>query len=131
MAPIANAQTQVPISENSNVRDPPPFRKRTTFYPPGVERSVISGSWSIDWMNDHNLAEAGVIICSKKKMKEKVEQGDGNGNVSGNFMNNKKAGALLRHNVPSLKKVARLPSKDRRGGFKIIKEASSEIEWEG
>ncbi|GAU38950.1 hypothetical protein TSUD_363890 [Trifolium subterraneum] len=68
------------------------FGKRSRSCPPGVKRSVVSGPWSVEWLYKHNHGDAGVIFS-----------------IGGSF----------RH--ISLKKVARLPYKDRREVLKILK----------
>ncbi|PNX61652.1 hypothetical protein L195_g060765, partial [Trifolium pratense] len=89
--------------------------------PPEVSRSVISGPWSLDWLHDHNFGEAGVIFTARKK----VKKGDGLGMrqqvVRQNVLSKRKAGGSLRHPFHSIKKVARLPSKDRSAALKALK----------
>ncbi|MCI25862.1 DUF4283 domain protein, partial [Trifolium medium] len=49
-------------------------RKRTKSCPPGVNRSVIFGPWSLEWLHDHNHGDARVIFSSKKKKVKAVER---------------------------------------------------------
>ncbi|MCI10610.1 endonuclease/exonuclease/phosphatase family protein, partial [Trifolium medium] len=44
--------------------------KRTNYCPPKVSRSVISGPWSLEWLNDHAHGEARVIFFIKKESEE-------------------------------------------------------------
>ncbi|MCI19132.1 DUF4283 domain protein, partial [Trifolium medium] len=47
---------------------PTPCRiKRTKSCPPGVNRSVISGPWSLEWLHDLNQGDAGVIFSASKR----------------------------------------------------------------
>ncbi|MCI08523.1 DUF4283 domain protein, partial [Trifolium medium] len=75
-------------------------RKRIMSCPPGANRSVIFGPWSLEWLHDHNHGDAGgkAVVHGHKK---------------------RKAGGMFRHS--SLKKVARLPCKDRREVLNILK----------
>lgn len=79
----SDVQDKVTASNNSNGGVSKTARKmRTTSCPPGVDRSITSGHWSIDWLSKHNHSE---VV--------------GQSNVSAKNQNKKKAGALLRHNV--------------------------------
>jgi hypothetical protein len=72
---------------------------RATSCPPTANRRVRPGSWSWEWLRDHNHEAAGVrpdTLC-------------------------RKAVGVLRHPVHSLKKIARLPSKDRGDVLKAIR----------
>jgi hypothetical protein len=71
---------------------------RATSCPPTANRRVRPGSWSWEWLRDHNHEAAGVrpdTLC-------------------------RKAVGVLRHPVHSLKKIARLPSKDRGEALKAL-----------
>jgi len=67
----------------------------------------------VEWL--HNVQKGDVDLISSKKKRMKKVSSDGGGNGGGNVNKGvrKKAGGLLRHLVLTLKKVARLPSKDR------------------
>ncbi|PNX75614.1 putative sulfate transporter, partial [Trifolium pratense] len=41
--------------------------KRMNSCPPEARRSVISGPWSLEWLNDQNHGDAGVIFSARKK----------------------------------------------------------------
>jgi len=44
--------------------------QRTNLCPPVVTRSVVSGPWSLEWLNDHNYSNVGLIFSTKKKYKQ-------------------------------------------------------------
>ncbi|GAU41193.1 hypothetical protein TSUD_26180 [Trifolium subterraneum] len=44
--------------------------KRTNSCPPGANRSIFSGPWSLEWLNDLNQRDAGVIFTASKKLKK-------------------------------------------------------------
>jgi hypothetical protein len=46
-------------------------RKRTMSCPP-ARRSILSGPWSLGWLRDHNLGDAGVIFSTRKHTKQGV-----------------------------------------------------------
>jgi hypothetical protein len=83
--------------------------------PPTANRHALPGPWSWEWLHDHNDGAAGVIFSASKKAKH---GGDQKGGYPG--MNHKKAGGVLRHRVHSLKKIARLPTKDRGEVLKVL-----------
>ncbi|PNX63627.1 putative sulfate transporter, partial [Trifolium pratense] len=87
--------------------------KRTNSCPPEVKRSVISGPWSLEWLNDQNHGEAGVIFSVCKKGKKGHHHGKSLNKFGHQEPRRRKEGGLLRHPLHSLKKVARMPSKDR------------------
>jgi hypothetical protein len=96
-------------------------RVRTSSCPPWTARSFVSGPWSLEWINDIHHGEAGVIASSRKKVK-KVLRPMGSVNQAVNIVKKrKKVDGVLRHSVHSLKKVARLPGKDRSSVLKILK----------
>jgi hypothetical protein len=47
---------------------PPIQSKRTASCPP-ASRSGLSGPWSLEWISDHNLGDAGVVFSAKKRPK--------------------------------------------------------------
>jgi len=94
---------------------------RTLSCPPGRGRMASSGPWSIEWMNDHFDEEAGIVFSSKKKKARsfKSKSVGGQGVVSVN--KKRKNGGIVQHSTFSLKKVARLPCKDRKEALKILR----------
>ncbi|PNX71916.1 hypothetical protein L195_g027802, partial [Trifolium pratense] len=105
------------------VRSPGRVRrvKRTNSCRPEAKRSVISGPWSLEWLNDQNHGDAGVIFSASKKGRK--------GNRPDQSLNSKgqhdplkrKACGILRHPLHSIKRVARMPTKDRREVLKALK----------
>ncbi|GAU51343.1 hypothetical protein TSUD_13210 [Trifolium subterraneum] len=90
--------------------------KRTMSCPPGANRSIISGLWSLDWLQDHNHGDVGVIFSTRQKPSKGRQQVGYHHKDVIVGQRKKRAGGLLRHSIYSLKKVARLPGKDRREG---------------
>jgi hypothetical protein len=86
-----------------------------------VVRSLRSGPWSVDWLQNVQHGDIGLISSNKKRL-NKVGKGNG-GNKFGSkkMASKKKAGGVLRHPVLTLKKVARLPSKDREEVMKVLR----------
>lgn len=96
-------------------------RVRMSSCPPRVARSLESGPWSLEWISDQHHGHAGVISSSRKKVK-KVVRPRGPVSQSGTIdKKRKKVDGVLHHFVHSLKKVARLPSKDRSSVLKILR----------
>jgi hypothetical protein len=89
--------------------------KRTNSCPPGRTRSVVSGSWSLAWLCDHNYRDAGVIFLSRKGLKNKVQLSQVQ------QVNKKETINVLRHLVLILKKVAGMPTKDIKVNLKEFK----------
>ncbi|KAK2444862.1 heterogeneous nuclear ribonucleoprotein A0 [Trifolium repens] len=77
---------------------------RATSCPPTANGRVHPGPWSWEWLRDHNHKNARV-----------ADKGEGHPDTLC-----RKAGGVLRHPVHSLKKLARLPSKDRGEALKAI-----------
>jgi hypothetical protein len=82
-----------------------------------------SGPWSIDWLQNIQQGDIG-LISSKNKRLKKVgkDNGASDGRVPKNVVK-KKASGVLRHPVLTLKKVARLPSKDREEVMKVLRDS--------
>ncbi|MCI06428.1 DUF4283 domain protein, partial [Trifolium medium] len=96
--------------------------KRSSSCPPGRERTAVSGPWSFERLNDQSHGEAGIIFSSeKKKLMKRSKSAGGHSNVSVKESKRKKVGGVLSHTMQNLKKVARLPGKDRREVLKILK----------
>jgi len=89
--------------------------KRTSSCPPGRTRSILSGPWSVEWLSDHHHGDASIISSLRKKsMKDSVSQ-------ERKHDTRKKNESVLRHPMVNIKKVARLPTKDRSGVLKELK----------
>jgi hypothetical protein len=94
-------------------------RQRTMSCPP-AGRSGLSGHWSLECLNEHDMGDAGVLFSSKGR----TEPGDG---VEGEHHkravrghSKTKAGGFLRHSLFSLKRIARLPLQDRRKVMQVL-----------
>ncbi|MCI23704.1 DUF4283 domain protein, partial [Trifolium medium] len=94
--------------------------KRTKSCPP-VERSKISGPWSLEWLHDLNQGDAGVIFSAQKKTCKGGRVGEKHKKTEYEVPRRKKAGGVFRHTLSSLKKVARLPSDERGEVVKVLK----------
>ncbi|GAU38041.1 hypothetical protein TSUD_274430 [Trifolium subterraneum] len=94
--------------------------KRTNSCPPDANRSVLSGSWSLEWLNDFNQRDAGVIFTASKRLKKGGHSGARQQKEGKQDIKRTKAGGLLRHSIHSLKKVTRLPSKDRNEVLQVL-----------
>ncbi|GAU42953.1 hypothetical protein TSUD_142900 [Trifolium subterraneum] len=80
----------------------------------GSERTVrAEGPWSWDWVHDRNQGNVGVIFSARKRSKKRDHTGVRLHKVGQQDPKRRKARGLLRHSLYSLKKVARLPNKDR------------------
>ncbi|CAJ2657871.1 unnamed protein product [Trifolium pratense] len=105
----------------------PSFRlllgKRTSSCPPEVRRSVISGPWSLEWLQDQNHGDAGVIFSVSKKSSKETLHGPSLKRKVNQDPRRQKAGGVLRHPIHSLKKVARMPTKDRGEVLKVLKKS--------
>ena len=79
-----------------------------------ILRSTMSWPWRMELLNNHNHSDARVIFSSKNRLKKVVRSKDSQNQDAVQVQVHKctKAGGMLRHSVHSLKKVARLPSKD-------------------
>jgi hypothetical protein len=89
-----------------------PRGTRAISCPPTANRHALSGPWSWEWLQDHSDGVAGVIFSATKRANRVDHQKGRTGP--------KKAGGVLRHPVHSLKKIARLPSKDRGEVLKAL-----------
>ncbi|PNX71513.1 putative sulfate transporter, partial [Trifolium pratense] len=97
--------------------------KRTNSCPPKVSRSIISGPWSLEWLHDHNLGDAGVIFSGCKRVRKGVHIGGRHHKGRPSGPRKSKEGGPLRHPFHSIKKVARMPSNDRRDVLKVLKKS--------
>ncbi|GAU34276.1 hypothetical protein TSUD_321220 [Trifolium subterraneum] len=98
----------------------PPHRNRTNSCPPVANRSVLSGPWNLEWMDDLNQRDAGVIFTASKRLKKGGHPGARQQKEGKQDLKRTKAGGLLRHLIHSLKKVARLLSKDRNEVLHVL-----------
>lgn len=84
-------------------------------------KSLSSGPWSVDWLQNVQQGDIGLISSKKKRLKKVSRGGDGSVVRNKKQANKKRARGVLRHPVLTLKKVARLPSKDREEVMKVLK----------
>ncbi|CAJ2642053.1 unnamed protein product [Trifolium pratense] len=96
-------------------------RKRSDSCPPKVSRSIISGPWSLEWLHDHNYGDAEVIFSASKRLITRDHNGVRKQKGSQIDPRRRKERGLLSHPLHSIKKVARMPSKDRREVLKVLK----------
>ncbi|PNX70736.1 hypothetical protein L195_g057692, partial [Trifolium pratense] len=97
--------------------------KRTNSCPPKASRSILSGPWSLEWLHDHNHGDAGVIFSACKRMRTGVHPGGRQRKGRPSDPRKCKEGGPLRHPLHSIKKVARMPSNDRRDVLKVLKKS--------
>lgn len=83
-----------------------------------------SGPWSLEWLSDQHGSEAGVVSSSQRIVKKGWCLKGGQAFSVKVGSKRKKVRGVLRHPVHSLKKVARLPHKDRAAVMKIFKKNS-------
>ncbi|CAJ2632329.1 unnamed protein product [Trifolium pratense] len=120
--PVVRADVS-PLSGDAVARSicRPLLSKRTSSCPPEARRSAISGPWSLEWLQDQNHGDAGVIFSASKKSRKQIINGPSIKRKVELDPRRRKAGGLLRHPFHSLKKVARMPSKDRCEVLKALK----------
>jgi len=82
-------------------------------------KSVLSGPWSTKWLKDHH-GGAGVIFATKRKIFKACKRKVKNRLEEGVDTKRRKIGGELRHTVLTLKKMARLSSKDRSAVLKTL-----------
>jgi len=86
-----------------------------------------TGSWSAEWLHNVQKGDIGLISLSKKRLKKMgVDFVTKGGGVRSQVVR-KKAGGVFHHPVFTLKKVARLPSKDREEVMKVLKKSNMKV----
>ncbi|MCI14024.1 DUF4283 domain protein, partial [Trifolium medium] len=95
--------------------------KRTKSCPPAVNRLVLSGPWSLEWLHDFNQGDDGVLFSADKRPRKGGRGGESQQTEGKLASKRRQAGGIFRHTLSSLKKVARLPSKDRGEVLKVLK----------
>lgn len=99
-----------------------PLKLHQTLSCPEVEvQACTSGPSSLDWLKDHYDEEAHIVFSTKEKKLELKKSKAVIENGSGNVSKKKKSGGVLHHSILSLKKIARLPTKDRNEIMKILR----------
>jgi len=86
-----------------------------------ADQSSQSGPWSVEWLQEVQQGYVGFISSNKKRLKKVPKGGESKTRGNTRLASRKKAGGVLRHPVFTLKKVARLPSKDRAEVMKVLK----------
>jgi hypothetical protein len=97
-------------------------RQRQHSCPPCATRSINSGPWSLEWLQDQVHGDVGVVSSSKNKSKFKLCSKAKSTNSVVEETENKecKSGTRLKHSARNLKKIARLPVDDRKQVLKIL-----------
>lgn len=102
-----------------------PVRKQrdiqTASCPPRAELSMVSGPWSLAWLGDHHHSDTGAMPAPRKIGKMGGRMVGRRMLAEEDIQKRKKVKGTLRHSVHSLKKVARLPAKDRASVMHILK----------
>jgi hypothetical protein len=88
--------------------------------PPRARRPARSGPWSLEWLRDQPYGEAGFVFSSKKGVPQKNRLGESMQREEHKVANKRKATGPLCHALFSLKRIARLPDKDRREVLHIL-----------
>jgi hypothetical protein len=88
--------------------------QRARSCPPGVRSPASSGPWSWEWLQDHTHEHAGVIFSSKKRAPNSERPAARQQRLEHNGAKKRQGGGPLCHALFSLKRIARLPRRDRR-----------------
>ena len=76
--------------------------------------TALSGPWCYEFLQDQDVQDVGVVFSPAVKSKQVAQQRNYKRSLK------KKSDCLLKHSVHSLKRVARLPSKDRLTVLKLL-----------
>jgi len=87
-------------------------------------QSSGSGPWSVEWLYNAQRGDVGLISSNQKRLKKTLKAKSSIGRGNRLVESKKKAGGALRHPVLTLKKVARLPTKDRQEVMKVLKHSN-------
>ncbi|PNX63134.1 hypothetical protein L195_g053351, partial [Trifolium pratense] len=121
-SPIADACGSPSVAGGQGVAIPIPKRsKRALSCPPGVKNSAISGPWSLEWLQDRNQGDAGVLFSANKRLCKGKCNGDRHERNVQEDPKRRKGGGVFRHTISSIKKVARMPSPERGEVLKVLK----------
>jgi len=82
------------------------------------------GPWSVEWLYNAQRGDVGLISFKHKRLEKTIKEKSVIGRGKILVESKKKAGGALRHPVLTLKKVARLPSKDRQEVMKVLKNSN-------
>jgi hypothetical protein len=92
-------------------------QRRSKSCPPRSDRSLVSGPWSLKWLHAKHYSDVRAVSSSAKDVQQRDRFKSGRYQAQ----RRKKVDGVMRHNVHSLKKVARLPNKDRAAVMKYLK----------
>jgi len=92
----------------------PRIIKCTTSCPPVRDRSTAIGPWSLEWVKSQNLDIVGGNLPSAKHVSF-------NSSSKGPRVNMRKGVGYLRHTAQSMRRIARLPAKDRKDVLRALK----------
>ncbi|PNX99301.1 hypothetical protein L195_g022566, partial [Trifolium pratense] len=95
--------------------------KRAQSCPPGVKNTTISGPWSLEWLQDRNQGDVGVLFSANKWLCKGNRNGDLQERSGPEDPKRRKGGGVFRHTISSIKKVARMPSPERGEVLKVLK----------
>jgi len=119
---------QLPEADASKVNDVVLPRKGRNSFPRSYvkeQRSLNSGPWSVDWLHNLQKGDVGLISSRTKRLRTVAKVLSRRCESHKNKVTKRKAGGVLRHPVFTLKKVARLPSKDRQEVMKVLRGSKS------
>jgi hypothetical protein len=97
-----------------------PRSKRARSCPPRDRPPALSGPWSWRWLQDHKQGEAGVTSSYRRKDLGSDCPGKSRQKKGHEGSKKRKGGGPLCHALFSLKRIARLPSEDRREVLHIL-----------
>ncbi|PNX92129.1 putative sulfate transporter [Trifolium pratense] len=121
-SPIADAFGCPIAVGGQGVSIPIPKRsKRAQSCPPGVKNTAISGPWSLEWLQDRNQGDVGVLFSANKWPCKGNRNGDRQEMNDQEDPKRRKGGGVFRHTISSIKKVARMPSTERGEVLKVLK----------
>ena len=92
--------------------------------PPFAGKQMVSGPWSTEWLKDHH-GGADIIFSTKRKFIKVGKRKVKNCQEGGEGTKRQKIGGELRHTIHTLKKVARMSSKDRDAVLRTLKKRAS------
>jgi len=118
------------VEEMTSLEGEPASRVATTVEPTlSTTKTSIpcsqgnSGPWNVDWLQNTQEGDTGLISSKNKKLKKVINAKGGKGGRLSNKQGKKKAGGVLRHPVLTYKKVARLPISDREEVMKALRKS--------
>jgi len=116
LGPLPHSQDFIPIHELAGTYNNcgNSVSAKAVSCPISRGQSKISGPWSFEWIKDHHLGDVGLIFSHKSKDKTIVRQQAKKG-VSTN------KSQLHTPSLVSLRRVARMPLKDRQALLRMFK----------